>query len=368
MIKTIVNTELPLAERFMVKKNVIKGGTGRKRFCIVTGTHGDELEGQMVCYEMARLVQQHADQLNGTIEIYPALNPLGIDTIQRGIPNFDLDMNRIFPGNEHGTMAEQAAYRICEDLKGADMVIDIHSSNLYLRESPQVRINVLNEEQLVPEARHLGVDFIWVHDAATVLEATLAHSLNSTGTPCLVVEMGVGQRINHQMCTHLVKGIFNLMKEMGMWNRPLSPLKGEKRDVNEDENVNERSAQRDASLDEGGQKNDELCSLTGDNQPLLDPIVCKGNRVTFLNAECSGVFLTDLRTGKIVEKVQSIGRIVDPLTGSVLSDVVSPIDGFLFTIRAYPIVYEGSLMARIFEYSDEELDTVKAVSAAEPIS
>lgn len=305
MIKTIVNTELPLAERFLVKKNVISNGKGKKRICIVTGTHGDELEGQMVCYEMARLVQENIDLLDGTVEIYPALNPLGIDTIQRGIPNFDLDMNRIFPGNEHGTMAEQAAYRICEDLKGADMVLDIHSSNLYLRESPQVRINVLNEQTLVPEAKHLGVDFVWVHDAATVLEATLAHSLNSTGTPCLVVEMGVGQRINHKMCSHLVDGIFNLMASMGMWS--------------------------------------------GQTVEMDEPIVCKGDNVEFLNAECSGVFLTDLRTGMNVTAGQSIGQIVDPLEGSVLSDVKSPVNGFMFTIRAYPIVYEGSLMARIYK-------------------
>lgn len=305
MIKTIVNTELPLAERLLVKKNVIKNGKDRKRICIVTGTHGDELEGQMVCYEMARLVQENIDKLDGIVEIYPALNPLGIDTIQRGVPNFDLDMNRIFPGNEHGTMAEQAAYRICEDLKGADMVLDIHSSNLYLRESPQVRINVLNEVTLVPEAKHLGVDFVWVHDAATVLEATLAHSLNSTGTPCLVVEMGVGQRINHKMCSHLVDGIFNLMIEMGMWK---------------DEKV-----------------------------VMEEPIVGKGDCVEFLNAECSGVFLTDLKTGTNITVGQSIGQIVDPLTGTVLSDVKSPVDGFLFTIRAYPIVYEGSLMARIYK-------------------
>ncbi len=317
-----------MAERLLVQKNVITNGDSKKRFCIVTGTHGDELEGQMICYEMARLVQQHVDCLDGTIEIYPALNPLGIDTIQRGIPNLDLDMNRIFPGNEHGTMAEQTAFRICQDLKDADMVIDIHSSNLYLRETPQVRINVLNEDNLVPKAKHLGVDFVWVHDAATVLEATLAHSLNSTGTPCLVVEMGVGQRINHRMCAHLVKGIFNLLREMGMWNGSIALT-----DI-----------------------------ATGD---LQQPIVCKGDRVTFLNAACSGVFLTDLRTGKMVREGQSIGKIVNPLTGDILSQVISPVDGFLFTIRAYPIVYEGSLMARIFRYSEEELDVVQAVCSAQ---
>ena len=306
MIKTIVSTELPINERYMVKKNVISHGDGKKRLCIVTGTHGDELEGQMVCFLMAKLLQEKKEMLDGIVEIYPALNPLGIDTIQRGIPNFDLDMNRIFPGDVNGTMVEQAAYTIVEDLKGADLVMDIHSSNLYLRETPQVRINVLNEQELVPLAQQLGIEFIWVHDAATVLEATLAHSLNSTGTKCLVVEMGVGERINHKMCNHLTDGLFHLMKEMGMWKGDVS------------------------------------------TEGLAESKVCKGDKVTFLNAETSGVFITELRTGMMVGKGQELGQIMEPLTGNVLSRVVSPVDGYLFTIRAYPIVYEGSLMARIY--------------------
>lgn len=306
MIKTIVSTELPTDEQFLIRKNVLSGGTGKKRICIVTGTHGDELEGQFVCYETARRIQENIQCLDGTVEIYPALNPLGIDTIQRGIPNFDLDMNRIFPGDPDGTMAEQSAYTIIEDLKGADMVLDIHSSNLYLRETPQVRINVLHEETLLPFARKLGIDFIWIHDAATVLEATLAHSLNSTGTPCLVVELGVGQRINHSMCMKLTDGIFNLMQDMGVWNGDVA------------------------------------------KEGLQEPIVCKGDVVSFLNAETSGVFLTKQHTGKYIEKGDVLGKIVDPLRGTVLSRVTAPEAGFLFTLRAYPIVYEGSLMARIY--------------------
>ena len=305
MIRTIFSAELPVDERLSVRANTLVGGTGTKRVCIVTGTHGDELEGQMVCYNTAKILRENASLLDGRVDIYPALNPLGIDTIQRGIPNFDLDMNRIFPGDADGTMAEQAAYAIIEDLKGADLVIDIHSSNLYLRETPQARINVLDEEKLVPLALHVGVDFVWIHDAATVLEATLARSLNSGSTPCIVVEMGVGQRINHKMCSRLTRGIFNLMREMGVWH----------------------------GLSEA------------DLLPM--PVVCKGDKVVFLNAETSGVFLTDLKCGIVVAQGEEIGQIVEPLTGEILSRVISPCEGFLFTIRAYPIVYEGSLMARI---------------------
>ena len=306
MIKTIVSTSLPINERFAIRKNIIKNGKGNRRVCIVTGTHGDELEGQMVCYLVAKQLNENLDLLDGTVEIYPALNPLGIDTIQRGIPNFDLDMNRIFPGNPNGTMAEQTAHLIVEDLKGADLVFDIHSSNLYLRETPQVRINVLNEEELVPLAQRLNIDFVWVHDAATVLESTLAHSLNSTGTKCLVAELGVGQRINHKMCNRLTLGIFNLMKDLGMWK---------------------------------GEIQQSLIS---------NPIVCKGDNVEFLNAATSGIFITELKCGVVVAEGEEIGQIVEPMTGTVLSRVISPVEGYMFTIRAYPIVYEGSLMARIF--------------------
>ncbi len=306
MIKTIVSTALPINERFAIRKNIIKNGKGNRRVCIVTGTHGDELEGQMVCYLVAKQLNENLDLLDGTVEIYPALNPLGIDTIQRGIPNFDLDMNRIFPGNPNGTMAEQTAHLIVEDLKGADLVFDIHSSNLYLRETPQVRINVLNEKELVPLAQRLNIDFVWVHDAATVLESTLAHSLNSTGTKCLVAELGVGQRINHKMCNRLTLGIFNLMKDLGMWK---------------------------------GEIQQSLIS---------NPIVCKGDNVEFLNAATSGIFITELKCGVVVAEGEEIGQIVEPMTGTVLSRVISPVEGYMFTIRAYPIVYEGSLMARIF--------------------
>ncbi len=298
---------MPLDERLIIQKNVITSGVSARRVCIVTGTHGDELEGQYVCYKLARLLQRNLDKLDGTVEIYPALNPLGIDTISRGIPGFDLDMNRIFPGDANGAMAERVAYAVLEDLKGADMVVDIHSSNIFLREVPQIRINVEAAELLVPQAKLLGVDFIWVHDAATVLEATLAHSLNSTGTPCLVVEMGVGMRVNHTMGNNLVEGVLNMLSELGMWHGEV------------------------------------------DREKLCEGIISEGDRVSFLNAEASGIFLTTRKTSEIMECGDEVGTIVDPLTGEILHHVLSPVRGYLFTLRAYPVVYDGSLLARIHQ-------------------
>ena len=62
------------------------------------------------------------------------MNPLGIDSITRGIPAFDLDMNRIFPGDAEGKVSELLAANILKDVEGSDVVLDIHASNIYLTE------------------------------------------------------------------------------------------------------------------------------------------------------------------------------------------------------------------------------------------
>ena len=48
-----------------------------------------------------------------------------------------------------------------------------------------------------------------------------------------------------------------------------------------------------------------------------------------------------------VEEGQELGVIADPLTGEIKQRLTSPAAGLLFTLREYPVVYEGSLVARI---------------------
>lgn len=307
MIKTVTSVGLPVDETLSIRKRRIQpsGRTrGMKRISIVTGIHGDELEGQYVCFELARRIDAEREKLTGIVDIYPAMNPLGIDSITRGIPAFDLDMNRLFPGDIHGNMTEYLAAGIVKDLSGSDMVVDIHASNIYLTEIPQIRINELHEKELLPYAEAANVDFIWVHGASTVLESTLAYSLNSTGTPCLVVEMGVGMRITKEYGEQMVDGIFSLMKKMGIWS--------------------------------------------GEVKETRKPIISRAiEDVSFLNASVSGVFIQNVRHWEKLKKGDLIGQIIDPLSGKVLDDVISPVDGILFTIREYPIVDEGSLMGRL---------------------
>jgi predicted deacylase len=309
MIKHVSVAALPVAENFIIQKNRIENNAGQasKRVCIVTGTHGDELEGQYVCARLAKVLSDGKQKLSGIVDIYPAVNPLGIDSVTRGFPMFDLDMNRIFPGSPSGSLAEVAAYDVIRDIEGADMCIDIHSSNIFLREIPQVRVSEQNEAALLPYAVMLNVDLVWIHTSATVLESTLAHSLNMRGVKTLVVEMGVGMRITESFCTQLVDGILNLLRELGVWNGT------------------------------GGQ--------------TREPLVSKDHGVGFLNSDAGGIFIPRAAHGSHVSSGDCIGSVIDPLTGTVVEETFAPCDGLLFTLREYPVVFGGSLLARIMEDS-----------------
>ena len=307
MIETVASVGLPIDEKLMIQKNRMipsRGLSGNeKRISVVTGTHGDELEGQYVCYELQRRIKENIECLTGIVDVYPAINPLGIDSITRGIPGFDLDMNRIFPGLENGSMPEYIVSKIIDDLSGSAAVVDIHASNIFLEEIPQVRINELSRDTLVPLAKLLNVDYIWVHSSATVLESTLAYSLNVIGTPTLVVEMGVGMRITKKYGDQLTDGILALMKELGIWNGEVITPK--------------------------------------------EPIISEDGEVSFINAGKSGVFVPCVGHWKNVKKDGHIGDILNPLTGEINERIFAPTDGIVFTLREYPIVNEGSLIARI---------------------
>ena len=77
-------------------------------------------------------------------------------------------------------------------------------------------------------------------------------------------------------------------------------------------------------------------------------ILSTGGTVEFINASASGVFIPLIRQSNQVEAGQSIGRIVDPLRGVLLQEVAVENPVFVFTILAFPVVYEGSLLARVY--------------------
>ena len=304
MRQDVFTAELPVGERLVIQKNRIRGyHRCGPRVSVVTGIHGDELEGQYVAYELARQLEARLENLHGIVDIYPAINPLGINSVQRRMPDFDIDLDRTFPGSEEGNLAEALAAAVVEDIKGSDVCVDVHSSGIFMREMPQVRLNVEFAKTLLPIAPLLNVNFVWLRETTTEGKSSLAYALNEAGTPCLVVESGVGLRVTEDYGSRLTEGILRLLAYYHGW--------------------------------EGGYVS------------ALPPHVARDEDVSVVYSEVAGVFLPRAQHASVVEAGALIGIVVDPTTGKVETEVHAPASGLLFTLREYPVVAPGSLLARI---------------------
>jgi predicted deacylase len=115
--------------------------------------------------------------------------------------------------------------------------------------------------------------------------------------------MGVGMRITNAYCEQLLDGIMNLLSQLGMWS--------------------------------------------GDVRAVKTPLVSKDRSVGFVNSDAAGIFIPRVTHNSFVQAGDIVGSVLDPLTGAVVENAVAPCDGLLFTLREYPVVFGGSLLARI---------------------
>lgn len=143
---------------------------------------------------------------------------MGLEAQVRDVPVFDIDMNTLFPGSTEGTVGEYTAALVLQDIKGSDICVDLHSSSVYLKELPQVRVNSDIADDILPYAARMNTDVVWVHPSSTVMEGSLAYSLNEIGVKSMVVESGVALMIDYDYADQIVEGLFSLMEYMGIWD------------------------------------------------------------------------------------------------------------------------------------------------------
>lgn len=109
----------------MIPITVIKNGDGPTAL-LTGGNHGDEFEGPIALWDMAR--QLEPAEVTGRVIIVPAMNFPAFQANRRCSPIDGLNMNRSFPGDPAGTVTQKIAdYFQRYLLPLADVVLDFHS-------------------------------------------------------------------------------------------------------------------------------------------------------------------------------------------------------------------------------------------------
>ena len=109
----------------MIPIAVVRGGAGPTAL-LIGGNHGDEYEGPIALFDLARTLDP--DTVSGTVVIVPALNYPAFRAGTRTSPIDRGNLNRSFPGSPVGTVTAKIADYVQRTLLPmADLVLDIHS-------------------------------------------------------------------------------------------------------------------------------------------------------------------------------------------------------------------------------------------------
>ncbi len=104
---------------------VFEFGEGSPEILITGGVHGGEATGIYVAQKIIDYLDKN-DLLKGKITVMPICNPSAYRGKERTSPYDNLDMNRIFPGDQDGSISQRTASEIWNIAIKTDYLIDLH--------------------------------------------------------------------------------------------------------------------------------------------------------------------------------------------------------------------------------------------------
>lgn len=181
--------------------------------------HGDEVSGIVIIQEIFKKIRKKP-LLKGSLYAFPLMNPIGFETASRNITLTKEDLNRSFPGNKNGSLAERIADKIFTTIikTNPTLVLDLHSD--WIKSIPYTLID-----------QRKGLDHLKAYEKTRIfskktgflvileteeLKRTLSYSLIEHGIPALTIELGESYIVNERNVEHGIKSIWNILASLEM--------------------------------------------------------------------------------------------------------------------------------------------------------
>ena len=280
---------------------VIRGKEIGPTLFISAAIHGDEING----VDIVRRLLKHKSlkRIKGTLIAIPIVNVFGFNDKSRYLPD-RRDLNRVFPGEEHGSLASQIAYIFrTEIVDKCTHGIDLHTGAIHRRNLPQIRAD-LSQPANLTLAKAFGVRVIL---NAAPRDGSLREMVTDQKIPMLLYEAGTALRFDARASRIGVEGILNVMRSIGMLSEPVIEQKRE-------------------------------------------PFIAKSTH--WVRSPISGIFLTRKRLGEGVARGDVLGSITNPF-GDYEYDILSPHNGMIIGNSILPLANEGDGLYHIATFEEE---------------
>jgi predicted deacylase len=288
--------------------HVIRGKKSGPCLLVCAALHGDEINGIEIIRRLVGL--KSLSQLRGTLIAIPIVNVYGFIHMSRYLPD-RRDLNRSFPGSDKGSLAARLANLFMQEIVSkATHGIDLHTAAVHRDNFPQIRGNLDDAETLrLAEAFRapLIID-------ASLRPGTVREAAVSMGIPWLVYEAGEALRFDEVSIRAGVRGIVNVMREIGM----LSVQK---------------------------------------SKATFKPRIVKSN--FWIRAPQSGILRMTAKLGACVAKGAVVGTVSDPY-GVNEEKIIAPNTGIIIGRTNLPLVHEGDALVHLarFHHTGNASDAV----------
>ena len=283
-------SESYLSKAIQIPVTVIRGPTPGPIGFVMAAVHGDEINGSDIVRRLIFDIDH--EKLSGTLIAIPVVNIPGFLTQSRYLP-YHRDLNRFFPGKKNGNNAERIAHRLFKEVVlKCDFGIDLHTAAHGRLNLPHVRGDMTH-----PRVRILSRAFgatVLVSQAG--LRGSLRREATEAGVPTILFEAGETGRFSPKVSVAGLKGVLNVLSEMGMWP-------------------------------------------THEQTKPPFQVIVKGSE--WMRAEKGGILDLAVGPGDLIYKDDLIGSILNPF-GKTVNSIRSPQTGIVIGVTTAPLTVPGT--------------------------
>lgn len=278
------------------------------RLLVAAGVHGDEFEPIRAVQILGERFESGSKLLCGTLTLIPCVNDAAFQLGQRCADD-GMDLARTCPGRSDGSVTERLAAALSEQIQKADYFIDLHTGGNAYELFPLAGYMLHNDLEILRKQRMMAsamnLPLVW--GTSSRLEGRSLSVARDARIPAIYCEYGGGSGVCLRAVESYVSGVQHVMSYLDMIDFPAL--------------------------------NSAVRWAVEDDRPE------SGHLQVSHPSPANGFFMAAVKPGHFVHQGDLLGT-VTTLQGQHMQ-TVSPCDGLVVMLRAFPKVSEGDALGLV---------------------
>ena len=281
-------------------------GKGDPAACILGSERGNEVQQMYICSQLVKALKEL--EANGCVNagkkilVIPVINALGMNVDRRFFGVENQDINRMFPGKEHGDTTDRIADGIFKVIKEYSYGIQLTSFYMSGEFVPHVRM-METGYQNASLANLFGLPYVVIRKPTPLDTKTLNYNWQDEMTAAFSVYTNKNDTIDDRSARQAVASVLRFLTRMGI--------------------------------------------IRYESHSGYISHVIMEKDLTDVHTLSGGIFKGLVSPGEDVRYGHALAEIIDPYEGFVKETLLAPTDGIVFFAHTEPLISEGDIAYRL---------------------